>query len=94
MSNFPHRKIRKDLESLRVTSDKLYTLSQHFFAVGNEHVGYKLKDMANDMNDALECIDESVGNWITQDFNAAQEASANMISAMLAVTKENQGERR
>jgi len=94
MSKFPYQQIRKDLESLRATSDKLYALSQHFFAVGNEHVGYKLKDMANDLHDSLECIDESVGTWITQDFNAAQEASANMISAMLAVTKENQGERR
>ena len=74
MSKFPYQQIRKVLESLRATSDKLYALSQHFFAVGNEHVGYKLKDMANDLHDSLECIDE--------------------ISAMLAVTKENQGERR
>lgn len=82
----PHETIWASLDRLEQVSYSLYRLGKAFYRTGNDVVSQELIDLAQFIDDEAAVIKASTNNWIDKDFKAAQMATGNMLTGMLAVS--------
>lgn len=71
---------------LRQTSAYLLDLSEAFDLTGNLPMASMLKSLAGTISESEHTCNEAVSQMVNERFQAAQEASNNMLMAALAMT--------
>ncbi len=80
----PHTLIVEERFAIRNNVSLLRHLSDAAHTIGNPILGDRLDKIAQSLSTSEAVIGSAVGQWISQDVQRADEASNNMIRAVLA----------
>ena len=83
MSDFTNE-VFKGTKNILDNAHELKRLSQAFYSTGNRHMGEVLFNMSIELSESAGSIKNSVNLHITDQFEFAQQSSANMVNAALA----------
>lgn len=87
----PYEILHDVLNRLRAHAAYLNSLAYSFEMTGNENVARDLEAEAQALQTEADLINKATGRWLNKQLNESRQATANMISAALAVGKDKEG---